>query len=300
MPAPLNQHSTAGAPDLAIREPAPAEAARVLYLLRNVPLGPEARVVVAARSRPLERFVGAAAWWPEGTVGRFQLACQPGVGPSAVAALLLERLAECARRAGLATLQWAGLLAEDDAWRGILRDQGFKSSHVERMFEVPYRDAWTRVMRLHQRHQSRIPAGWRTAPIRDHPPETALDLIAPHRLMTPAEVRNYWQADGPFGFELDLSCLLFDRERPFGVLLVRRGKEGFYIDAEVVRESNPRLRSLGALFMLYHGVQRVPADGPMRRLWFRSGQTEHRQTANLAFRLGGREVGRCHQMSKAL
>jgi hypothetical protein len=298
MPTSLN--SSAGTPDPAIREPVPAEVERVLHLFRNLPLSPEARLLAAVRSRPIERFIAAVAWWPEGTVGHFQLACQRGVARAAVAGLLLDRLAECARRAGMLTIQSANLLAEDNEWLGILRNQGFECLHSERSFEVSYRDAWSRVMQLHQKHRSQIPAGWRTEAIRAHPPETVLDLIAPHRLMTPAEVRNYWRADARFGFELDLSCLLFDRERPFGAFLLRRGGEGFYIDVEVVRERNPRLRSLGALLMLYHGVQRVPADGPMRWLWFRSGQTEHRQTANLALRLRGRELGRCHQMAKAL
>ena len=115
-----------------------------------------------------------------------------------------------------------------------------------------------------------------------------------------SEVRNYWRADSQFGFELDLSCLLFDGERPFGAFLMRRMGEGLYIEVQVVRETNPRLRSLGDLLMLYHDARRVAADGPIRRLWFRSGQAEHRQTANLALRMGGRELSRCHLMAKVL
>jgi hypothetical protein len=293
-------------PDLAIREPAPEEVERALHLLRNVPLSPEARLMVAARSRPVARFIAAAAWWPEGTVGRFQIACQPGMARAAVAGLLIERLGECARRAGMLTLQCANLLADDNEWFGILRSQGFECLRSERSFEVPFQDARTRVLRLHQKHGSQIPAGWRTDSIRNHPPETALDLIAPHRLMPPAEVRNYWQANSQFGFDIDLSCILFDGERPFGTFLSRRMGEGTYIDVEVVREPNPRLRSLGGLFMLYRmfmvsdEIERLSANSPIRWLWFRSGATEHRQTANLAFRLGGRELSRCHLMAKAL
>ena len=292
--------SNTGTPDLAVREPAPAEVERVLHLFRNVPLSPEARLMAAVRRRPIERFIAAAAWWPEGTIGRFQLACQPGVDRAAVAGVLIERLADCARRAGMKTIQCATLLTDDNEWFGILRSHGFECLHSERSFEVSYRDAWTRVMQLHQKHRAQIPAGWRTDSIRQHPPETALDLIAPHRLMPPAEVCNYWRADSQFGFELDLSCILFDGERPFGAFLTRRMGEGLCIDVQVVREPNPRLRSLGDLLMLYHDAQRVAADGPIRRIWFRSGATEHRQTANLALRMGGRELARCHLMAKVL
>jgi hypothetical protein len=256
--------------------------------------------MAAVRRRPIERFIAAAAWWPEGTIGRFQLACQPGVDRAAVAGVLIERLADCARRAGMKTIQCATLLTDDNEWFGILRSHGFECLHSERSFEVSYRDAWTRVMQLHQKHRAQIPAGWRTDSIRQHPPEAVLDLIAPHRLMPPAEVRNYWRADSQFGFELDLSCILFDGERPFGAFLTRRMGEGLCIDVQVVREPNPRLRSLGDLLMLYHDARRVAADGPIRRLWFRSGQAEHRQTANLALRMGGRELARCHLMAKAL
>ena len=295
-----SQMSNAGTPDLALREPAPKEVERVLHLFRNVPLSSEARLTAVVRSRPVERFIAAAAWWPEGTVGRFQLACQPGVTRGLVAGLLIDRLAQCARRAGMETIQCANLLTDDNEWFGILRSHGFECLHSERSFEVSYRDAWMRVMQLHQKHRAQIPAGWRTDPIRAHPPETALDLIAPHRLMPPAEVRNYWQASSQFGFDLDLSCILFDGERPFGAFLTRRMGEGLCIDVQVVRETNPRLRSLGDLFMLYHDAQRVPADGPIRWIWFRSGQTEHRQTANLALRMGGRELARCHLMATVL
>jgi len=297
---PLWPNSSAGLPEPTIREPAPAEVERVLYLFRNVPLQPEARLLAAVRSRPVERFIAAAAWWPEGTVGRFRLVSQLAVARAVVAGLLLNRLAEGARQAGMRTIQCADLLTDDNEWFGILHGHGFECLRSERSFEVSYRDAWMRVMQLYHKHRRRIPAGWRTDPIQRHPPETALDLIAPHRLMPPAEVRNYWKADSRLGFDLDLSCLLFDGERPFGAFLARRMGEGLYIDVQVVRQPNPRLRSLGDLFMLYHDAQRIPADGPIRWIWFRSGATEHRQTANLAFRLGGRELARCHLMAKAL
>src|ERR1019366_6029211 len=100
-----SQMSKAGTPDLAIREPAPEEVERVLHLFRNVPLPPETRLLAAARSRPIERFTAAACCCPEGRVGRFQLACKPGVDRSVAAGPLIDSLAECARRAGMGTIQ---------------------------------------------------------------------------------------------------------------------------------------------------------------------------------------------------
>jgi len=298
--------SNPGTPDPAIREPAPAEVARVLYLFRNVRLRPEARLLAAVRSRPIERFVAAAAWWPAGTTGIFQLACEPGVNRAALAALLIHELAERARLAGMKTIQYTNLLTDDDEWLGILRTHGFECARSERSFEIAYEDAWRRVMQLHQRHGSRIPAAWRAEPIRDLPSDTALEVIGSHRLLPPAEVRDYWRKNSPGGFTLDLSCILFDGMRPFGAFLARRMGEIYYVDVQVVQEPNPRLRSLGDLFMMYRMLMlhddalRARRDVPIRRLRFRSGETEHRQTANLAFRMGGRELSPQRVMAKTL
>jgi hypothetical protein len=289
-----------GASDLAIREPAPAEIERVLYLFRGIPFPAAARLLAAVRAQPIERFVAAAAWWPEGAIGRFQFACQPGAVRAAVAGLLIERLAQCAREAAMQSLQYADLLPADHECAEVLRAQGFERLRSERFFAVAYRDAWTRVMRLHQKHRLKIPSAWRTDPIAQHPPELILDLIAPHRLMPPAQVVNYWRANATAGFDLDLSCILFDGGQPFGAFLARRMGEVICIDVQVVHQPNPRLRSLGDLCLLYHDAQRVGPDGPIRWIQFRSGETEHRQTANLALRMGGRELPPRHVFGRHL
>ena len=49
---PTAPDNRAGAPDPAIRELAPAEVERVLYLFRNVPVSPEAQPALAAASPP--------------------------------------------------------------------------------------------------------------------------------------------------------------------------------------------------------------------------------------------------------
>lgn len=289
-----------GLADLAIRAPAPVELERVLHLFRNLSLCAEAWLLVAVRTRPVERFVGAIACWSQGTVGRFQLACQPGANRAAVAGALIEAVTDGARRAGMASVQYADLLSAEHEWTEVLRAHGFARLRSERSFEVAYRAAWTRVMRLHQKHRADIPAGWRTDPIRLHPPELILDVIAPHRLLTPAEVRRFWQDQTPGGFDLENSCILFEGPRPFGVFLLRRPGEIAYIDVQVVQEPNPLRRSLGDLCLLYHGVQQLGPEGPLRWLRFRSGEIEHRQTANLALRMGGRELPPRHVLAKKL
>ncbi|MGA2244371.1 MAG: hypothetical protein ABSH48_05165 [Verrucomicrobiota bacterium] len=296
----------AGADFPFILEPAPAEVERVLYLFGNVRLSPQARLLAAARSRPIKRFIAGAAWWPVGKVGLFQIACMPGVDRTAVAGELIDRLGECARGAGLESIQHALLLPDDNEWSGILRKHGFECLRSERSFEVAYQDAWTRIMQLHQKHGARIPAAWQARPIRDLPPDTALGVIGSHRLLAPAEVRAFWRKNSPGGFSLDLSCVLFDSDRPFGAFLARRMGDVYYVDVQVVQEENRILRSLGDWFMMYRMLilhdeaLRAGTDVPIRWLKFRSGEVEHRQTANLALRMGGRELPPCRVMGRAL
>ncbi len=287
-------------PDIVVRPPKPTEFTRVAYLFRNTRLREGSRFIAAEKLHPIQRFIGAAAWWAEGAIGRFQLACQPGLADTGAAVVLIEHVLAAARESGLESVQYADLLPDGHAWLDVLQSQGFERVRSERSFQVSYRDAWTRVMRLYEKHRGEIPTSWKTESIREHKPEVILDLIAPHRLLPPDEVRHYWQPTAAAGFDLDMSCTLFDGKRPFGSFLARRPAEVLYVDVQVVHEHNPRLRSLADLCVLYHGASRISPDGPVQWIQFRSGQTEHRQTANLALRMGGRELPRLHVFGKRL
>jgi hypothetical protein len=298
MPVPVT--NAAGAPDTVVREPLPGELARVAHLFRHKRWLSGSRLMVVVRARPLERFVGAVAWWPAGPAARFQLAWPPGVAGEDVAPILIRSVLKAVGEAGLAGAQYADLLPESSPLLELMRQHGFERLRSERSFEVVYRDAWTRVMRLHSRCARDIPSTWRTDPIRQYPPEAILELVAPHRLLPPEELREYWRSTAAAGFDPELSCILFDRQRPFGVFLARRRSDALYIDVQVIEEPKPRLRSLADVFLLYHVARRLSPEGPIRRIQFRSGETEHRQTANLATRMGGRELPRLHVLGRTL
>jgi hypothetical protein len=284
--------------DLAIRAPLPRELPRVLHLFRDTRLRNAAQLLVAERTRPLPRFVGGAAWWQEGTTARFDLACQPGQGAAEVLPGLIQGVMTAANQAGLETIQFAELLPDEGIWVAPLLAQSFERVRSERFFELTYREAWLRTMRLFERHRTRIPASWRTESIREHPPELILELAAPHRLLPPQDLREFWQAATAGGFDLDLSCIVFDHAQPFGTFLARRLADALYVDVQIVNHPNPRLRSLGDLCLLHHDARRIGPDGPLRWVRFRSGATEHRQTANLALRMGGRELPRRHLLAR--
>jgi len=266
-----------------------------------VSLPPGTQILAAVRSRPIERFVAAVACWPEGNIVRFRLACQPGVPRSGVANLLIQRVEEGARTAGVNTIHYAESLADDSEWCAILREHGFERLHSERFFEVPGLEAWTRVMEIFEKYQARMPSGWRTESIRHHPPELALDVIGEHRLMPPGELRACWRTDSSAAFELDLSSFLFDGVRAIGALLTRRMQDTLCIDVRVVRVENPRLRALGNACLLHHVASRCGLNGgPIHWLRFRAGEIEHRETANLAFRMKGHELPPRHVFGKKL
>ncbi len=286
--------------ELVIRPPTQAELSRALHLFRNLRLREGSRLFVAERTHPLSRFIAAAAWWPEGGIGRFQLTCLPGLPQTDSLAPLVDAVAGAARQAGLTAIHYADLLPDAHPWFGFLQQFGFERVRSERCFETASRPTWTRINSLYERHRAAIPPGWRTAPICGHPPEVILELIAPHRLLPPDEVRHCWQTAASSAFHPELSCVLFDRDRPFGAFLARFPADVLFVDVQVVVEPNPRLRSLGDLCLVYHVVRQVQPDGPIHWIRFRSGEMEHRQTANLALRMGGRELGRMHVLGKML
>jgi hypothetical protein len=286
--------------DLAIREPAPAELDRAVYLFRNHRLRPQARMLVAVRSRPVVRFVGAAIWWTEGKVGCFQLACSPGIIREEVCARLIEQVSQCARLAGMESVQYGELLSSNSEWIELLVRQGFIRLRSERFFEVPAQQSWTRTVEAFEKYKSKIPSGWRTESIRQHAPETVFELIAPYRLMPPEELRDYWRVDSAFGFELDLSSTLFDGPRPIGTFLARRVRDTLCVDVRVVQAENRLLNSLGNVCLLYHVAKRWSSNQNFSQLQFRGGATEHRETANLAMRMDGRELPPRHVYSKVL
>lgn len=298
---PQQEATTPRLPDLFVRQPSRTEIGRALYLFRNSRLPPQARIFVAVKTRPIERFVAAAAWWPLGQIICFRLAVQGAATMRTEASkLLIAKISECGRDLQLNTTQYADLLADDNEWIEILKENGFTQLRSERFFEISAQQAWTRTMEVFKRYEARIPPGWRTDSIRHHSPETILDFIKPYRLMPPEEVRDRWRADCPHGFALDLSSILFDGAHPIGTFLLHKEHDILCVDVRVVQAGNRLLNSLGNAILLYHTAKRCGPAGIIRRLQFRGGEIEHRETANLALRMGGHELPARHVFAKLL
>jgi hypothetical protein len=82
---------------------------------------------------------------------------------------------------------------------------------------------------------------------------------------------------------------------------MRRKLDVLYVDVRVVQTGNRLLNSLGNVALLRHTAVMY---GSVRRdinyLQFRGGETEHRETANLAMRMGGNELAPRHTFARSL
>jgi hypothetical protein len=286
---------------LFVRQPSPAEIGRALHLFRESRLPSRARMFVAVKPRPIERFVAAAAWWPLGEIICFRLAAQGAATTRSEASRrLIDKISECTQALHLNTTQYADLLADDNEWIGVLKENGFGQLRSERFFEVSSELSWTRTTQFFEKFQSKIPPDWRTESIRFHAPEAIMELIAPFRLMPSAELGDYWRPDSAFGFELDLSSILFAAGRPIGTFLARKVRDMLCVDVRVVQAENRLLRSLGNICLFRHAAERHGPVGVIRCLQFRGGATEHLETANLALRMGGHELPPRHVFARVL
>lgn len=284
-----------------VRPPTASEAARVRLLFRDISLPLQSQFLVAVKLQPVERFVAGLAGWMEGSFARFHLAFQPGVDANQYASRLTDEASSTARAAGLSQIVYGDLLTDDDPRAALLRANGFTVLRSERFFRVDAVIGENFILELAKKLAPLVPENWRIDAIRNHSPETILELLEPYRLMVPEEIRRHWRPDAVHGFEPDMSGILFEDEHPFGALLVRRVGEVLSFDVRVVNHPNRRLRGLANFPLLLHCAQHYDREQfPIRWLQFRGGEVEHRETANLAFRVGGEEVAPRRVFARAL
>ncbi len=276
--------------DLLMRAPQSSEVPRVRHLLRNFSYPSDSEFLAAVKAVPVERFVGALASWVEADFVRFVFACQPGVAHDDIARRLIEAAAVKYRVADMGKLLYGELLADDDPRVAFLKANGFDVLRTERFFRIEGLVAAKRVGKMMERYEEDIPPTWQTKSIRQFPAQIILDLVARYKLMTQSELFRYWGSAATSGFEPDMSSILFDGDQPIGTLLIRRQGEVLFYDVRVVIHPNARLRGLGNLCLLYHNLKVYDPSQPVKWLQFRGGEHEHRETANLALRMGGSEL----------
>jgi hypothetical protein len=277
-----------------VRPALPHEIGRALRIFEADTVPASARLLVLVKSTPVERILGALAWWREDEFVKFALARLPGVVVERVAGPLLDALdGEIASAGNFAEAMYFAPLAETDEWTELLARRGFAPTRMERVFEVPFATTCARGAGMIRKFEKLFPPTWRTEAIRNCAPEIAWPLVAPHRLLTAEALRTGWSA----GFHQLYSSILFDGTVPIGVFLVRVSGDRIAVDVRVVNLRNSRLRALGNLALLAH-IERQANWQSLRVAVFRGDAKEHVETANMAIRMGGREVSRRHIFSK--
>ena len=254
----------------------------------------DAQYLIALKTRPVERIVAALAWWSEPESIRFLIGHHPGVTAEEAAEALVPPFEQISDKPSL-DLKYARLLEENQDCAPWLASHGYQALGTERAFEAPSDTVYERVQTFLARHTNDIPESWHSESIRHHQPETVWPLIEPYRLIHPDTLRRFWNTPGESGYDPDFSNILFDGPTPLGTLLLRNNSICLAVDIRVVNPIAPRLRSLANLALFAH-ISRVasPESTGIRSLAFRADQREHRETANLAKRMGGREVAVRH------
>lgn len=252
----------------------------------------DAQVLIALKQRPVQRIVATLAWWHEAGAVKFLVGHQPGVDAIEAAAALVPALESVPELAGT-DIAYGRLFAPDEDIAPWLIQRGYRATGTERVFEAPSTTVYDRVQSFLARHGNDLPESWRTESIRHHVPETVWPIIEPYRLIRFDALQRFWKTTGPLGYDPDYSNILFDGETPLGTLLLRNNSVCLAVDIRVVNPIAPRLRSLANLALFAH-VARLASPATIRTLGFRADEREHRETANLARRMGGREVAIRH------
>lgn len=285
---------TASDADLIVR---PAQARELIRARQFFSLGAEqppapAQFLAALKQHPVERMVAVLAWWKENAAVRFLVACKPGLVAERAAEALIPKFEALPGVSGLA-LEYGRLIAAGEDVAPWLTRHGYQTRRTERIFESPCATVYERVEAFRARHGAEIPARWRTESIKSHSPDMVWPLIAPFGLIKLEALRNDWATPGARGYDPEYSNILFDSETPLGVLLVRVNPVCLTIDIRVVKPITARLRALANLSMFAH-IQQVVTPTTWQVLAFRGDQIEHRETANLARRMGGQQVAVRH------
>jgi hypothetical protein len=282
-----------------IRAARSEELPRARYLFASTFDRPPANAsyLLALRARPIERIVATAAWWHEGQTIKFLLAHQPGYAMTDAVSVQVPELLALPELDAL-PIGYGRMLDPDEQPAPWFEQHGFSPGMSERVMEVPGVPVYERVGAMYARFHCKIPSTWRTEPICLHSPEIVWPLVEPYRLTKFETLALNWLATDSTGYDKEHSNLLFDGDELLGALLVRTDPHCLAVDIRVVRSIATRMRSLANLALFAH-IQRVVGPTEWRVLAFRGDDAEHRETANLGLRMGGREVGRRHAYTYA-
>lgn len=258
---------------------------------------------LALAQRPVERIVGAAAWWPPDADGaarfRWNLIHAYAAGETAVT-FMEELAAEVASHSAL-TLRSAVMLPPDSDAARVLEAAGFAKARQNRVFVLPGQESRARALRVGERiwkskAQELEHAGVRLMPLTQANAEAVWSFIEPYGLMQRHEYVNAVKA----GTLRDFSVVLEAGGQVCGAYLCKRvSDEIVSVPVYVVAEDAAIHQDVGSALLVHAYAQR-PGCGRVLEMHMRADPVLSPSAPRLYARYGGRQTGALWSYEKKL
>lgn len=281
-----------------------AEIERAAIVLGSDEVLPEgAQWFLALARRPVERIVGAAAWWPPDEVGtaRFRWRMIHAYATGGPAVTFLNALAaEVATHFSLA-LRTATMLPPDSTAVRVLEAAGFVKARQNVTFDPPAPECRARAHRVGERiwkskAQVLAQAGVRLLPLTQANAEAVWAFIAPHGLMQ----RNEFASALKAGLLRDFSVVLEAGGRVCGAFLCKRVSDEILSVPVFVVADDAAVSQEVSSALIVHGWAARPGCEQAKVLHIRADPVLSPATPRLALRYGGRQTGELWTYEKKL
>jgi hypothetical protein len=262
-----------------------------------------ARWLLALAQRPVERIVGAAAWWPpdDGGAARFHWNLIHAHASGAPAVAFIRALVSEVASHSTAALRTATMLPPDSGAALVLEAAGFVKVRQNVIFNPPAPECRARAHRVGERvwkskAQELTQAGVRLLPITQANAEAVWAFIEPHGLMQRHELASALKA----GTLRDFSVVLEAGGKVCGAYLCQRmSDEVLSVPVFVVAEDAAVSQEVGSALIVHAWAAR-PGCELAQVLHIRADPEINPATPRLALRYGGRQVGELWSYEKKL
>lgn len=276
------------------------------------PAGASYQLATDRREPSPERIVGAAAWWPAGPAAPDQAAaalCRWRIAPrweadgQSLPADLLDALTDEAKRGGIKLLRGVDLLPENSPAATRLAAHGWTVAFRNEFYAGRTSATWPRVDALFRRLEESPGGAAALDRLRAGPPTpgalpAVFALVASKGLVPPDLLDHRLSSfDRTGGYStLTSRVLLTTGATPAlaAVLLMRMDATGATIDARVADPAVCAAVGVNvgqANVLLLHAVLANLRAAGVETLRYHAHPADHRETANMARRLGATPVG---------
>ena len=265
-------------------------------------LPPDARWFLALAARPVERIVGAAAWWlSDGETARFHWSMIHVHASGESAEAFLRAFTAEAASSSAATLRTVSMLPPKSDAALLLERAGFQRSRRNVLYEIPGSNVRERARRVGERIQDQkaqnlIHAEVRLAPLTQQNAGAVWKFIQPEGLMPEHEFAGALKA----GLLRDYSVVLEVRGKVCGAYLcMRQSEDSVCVPVFCVACDSAISRHIGSA-LLVHTYAMRPGTEEVRVIHLRADPALNPSTPRLALRYGGQQTGELWSYERSL